>query len=87
MMLAKVHVYIKSIIPFALLIIVTVVAVAYSLCLRLFDLSNTNIYNKAYAVVINESTTNPTALDYAAGKNAGSIAAIDDFSALNGQSL
>jgi hypothetical protein len=87
MMLANVHLHIKSIIPFSLLIIVTVVVVECSLCLCLFDLLNANIHNKAYAAVINESATNSTALDYAAGKNAGSIAAVHDFSALNGHSL
>jgi hypothetical protein len=87
MMLANVHLHIKSITPFALLIIVMAVVVECSLGLCLFDLLNANIYNKAYAVVINESATNSTALDYAAGKNAGSIAAVHDFSALNGHSL
>jgi hypothetical protein len=84
MMLANVHLHIKSIIPFALLIIVTAVVVECSLCLCLFD---ANIYNKAYAVAINESATNSTALEYADGKNAGSIAAVHDFSALNGHSF
>jgi hypothetical protein len=87
MTLANIYVHIKSIIPFALLIIVTAMVVECSLCLCLFDLLNTNIYNKAYAVVITESATNSTALDYAAGKNAGSIAAVHDFSALNGHSI
>ncbi|MBV9176247.1 MAG: hypothetical protein JO297_04345 [Nitrososphaeraceae archaeon] len=87
MMSANVHVCIKSIILVALLIIVTAVVAECSFCLCLFDLLNANIYNKVYAAVINESATNSTALDYAAGKNAGSIAAVHDFSALNGHTL
>ena len=47
-----------------------------------------NAYSYAHAVVTpNPSTNLTTALDYGVGKNAGHIAAVHDFSSLNGRSL
>jgi hypothetical protein len=79
------HVYIiKAII--LLVLLVAAVIETYNICI--FDL-RTNAYSYAHAVVIpNSSTTNSTtALDYGVGKNAGHIAAVHDFSSLNGRSL
>jgi hypothetical protein len=78
------YVYIiKSII----LLVLLVAAVIETYNIFIFDLK-TNVYSYAYAVVTtNPSTNSTTALDYGVGKNAGHIAAVHDFSALNGRSL
>jgi hypothetical protein len=69
-----------------LVLLVAAVIETYNICI--FDLK-TNAYSYAHAVVTpNSSTTNSTtALDYGVGKNAGRIAAVHDFSSLNGRSL
>ena len=68
-----------------LVLLVAAVIETYSICT--FDLK-TNAYSYAHAVVTpNSSTNSTTALDYGVGKNAGHIAAVHDFSSLNGRSL
>ena len=68
-----------------LVLLVAAVIETYNTCT--FDL-NTNAYSYAHAVVTpNSSTNSTTALDYGVGKNAGHIAAVHDFSSLNGRSL
>lgn len=81
-MMANVH--IKSIIVFSLMIAVIIITGnTYS-----FDLLKSNTDNYAYGVASMIPTTNSTtSLDYGIGKNTGSIAAVHDFSALNGRSL
>lgn len=80
-MMANVH--IKSIIVFSLMIAAIIITGnTYS-----FDLKS-NTDNYAYGVASMMPTTNSTtSLDYGIGKNTGSIAAVHDFSALNGRSL
>jgi hypothetical protein len=80
-MMANVH--IKSIIVFSLMIAAIIITGnTYS-----FDLkSNTDNYAYGVASMI-PTTTSTTSLDYGIGKNTGSIAAVHDFSALNGRSL
>ncbi|HZC20217.1 MAG TPA: hypothetical protein VE223_01090, partial [Nitrososphaeraceae archaeon] len=71
-----------------LVLLVAGVIETYNICI-IFDLK-TNAYSYAHAVVTpNSSTTtnSTTALDYGIGKNAGRIAAVHDFSSLNGRSL
>lgn len=79
------HVHIIKVIILLVLLVAAVIE-TYSICI--FDLK-TNAYIYAHAVVTpNSSTTNSTtALDYGIGKNAGHIAAVHDFSSLNGRSL
>jgi hypothetical protein len=78
------YVHIKSITLIVLLVGSVLVMVIGNL--SLFD-KKTNAYNYAYAIVVpNKPSSNSTALDYGIGKNAGSIAAVHDFSALNGYS-
>ena len=81
-MMANVH--IKSIIVFSLMIAAIIITDnTYS-----FDLLKSNTDNYAYGVASMIPTTNSTtSLDYGIGKNTGSIAAVHDFSALNGRSL
>lgn len=68
-----------------LVLLVAAVIETYNICT--FDLK-TNAYSYAHAVVTpNTSTNSTTALDYGVGKNAGHIAAVHDFSSLNGSSL
>jgi hypothetical protein len=68
-----------------LVLLVAAVIETYNTCT--FDLK-TNAYSYAHAVVTpNSSTNSTTALDYGVGKNAGHIAAVHDFSSLNGRSL
>jgi hypothetical protein len=70
-----------------ILLVLLVAAVVEIYNIFTFDLK-TNAYSYAYAVVTTNSSTNSTtALDYGVGKNAGHIAAVHDFSALNGRSL
>lgn len=80
-MMANVH--IKSLIVFSLMIAAIIITGnTYS-----FDLKS-NTDNYAYGVASMIPTTNSTtSLDYGIGKNTGSIAAVHDFSALNGRSL
>jgi hypothetical protein len=74
---------IKSII----LLVLLVAAVIETYNIFTFDLK-TNSFSYAYAVVTTNPSTNSTiALDYGVGKNAGHIAAVHDFSTLNGHSL
>jgi hypothetical protein len=86
------HVYIiKAII--LLVLLVAAVIETYNTCI-IFGLK-TNAYSYAYAVVTPNSSTassstttnSTTALDYGIGKNAGHIAAVHDFSSLNGRSV
>jgi hypothetical protein len=68
-----------------LVLLVAAVIETYNTCT--FDIK-TNAYSYAHAVVTpNPSTNSTTALDYGVGKNAGHIAAVHDFSSLNGRSL
>jgi hypothetical protein len=71
-----------------ILLVLLVVAVIETCNTCIFGLK-TNAYSYAHAVVtLNSSTTNSTAaLDYGVGKNAGHIAAVHDFSSLNGRSI
>ena len=71
-----------------ILLVLLVVAVIETCNTCIFGLK-TNAYSYAPAVVtLNSSTTNSTtALDYGVGKNAGHIAAVHDFSSLNGRSI
>jgi len=72
-----------------ILLVLLVAAVIEIYNIFTFDLK-TNAYSYAYAVVTtttNHPTNSTTALDYGVGKNAGHIAAVHDFSALNGRSL
>jgi hypothetical protein len=70
-----------------ILLVLLVAAVIETYNIYTFDLK-TNAYSYAHAVVTTNSFTNSTtALDYGVGKNAGHIAAVHDFSSLNGRSI
>jgi hypothetical protein len=72
-----------------LVLLVAAVIETYNTCI-IFGLK-TNAYSYAHAVVTPNSSTittnSTTALDYGIGKNAGHIAAVHDFSSLNGRSI